>query len=501
VTFSRAGGILLHPTSLPGPFGIGDLGPASHRWVDFLAASGCELWQTLPLGPTSYKDSPYQSFSAFAGNLYLVSPELLMRDGLLMEADLSDLPQFPAHRVDYGAVITWKLTMLDRSFKRFSSGQSSELKADFAAFALAQAGWLDDFALFMALKDAHGGAAWNSWAGPLRTREPGALAQARVDHAQTIAKHKYGQFLFFRQWQELKSHANVNGVQIIGDIPIFVALDSSDVWANPGLFYLDQDGAPTYVAGVPPDYFSPTGQLWGNPLYRWERHKETGYAWWLARLRGVLEMVDAVRLDHFRGFEDYWEIPAGAPTAETGRWVAGPGAHFFDAVRAALGDLPIIAEDLGIITPRVTALRRRFELPGMKVLQFAFTGQTDDPFLPHNYEANNYVTYTGTHDNDTTAGWLESATATEIDYFHRYTQALDDELSWRLIRLAWSSVAVYAIAPMQDFLNLGTRARMNRPGSPDGNWEWRIYPGDLSLALARRIKELNRLYNRYRPSP
>jgi 4-alpha-glucanotransferase len=498
MTFARASGVLLHPTSLPGPFGIGDIGPAAHRWIDFLAAAGCELWQTLPLGPTSYKDSPYQSFSAFAGNLYLISPEYLIRDGLLIDADLLDLPRFPEHRVDYGPVITWKLALLDRSFQRFVNAATTRVRAEFAAFERAQAEWLEDFALFMALKDAHGGAAWISWAEPLRKRLPSALAEARQDHAQSITKHKYGQFLFFRQWRELKLHAGTRSVRIIGDIPIFVALDSSDVWASPELFYLDREGAPTCVAGVPPDYFSPTGQLWGNPLYRWERHKETGYAWWLARLRSVLEVVDEVRLDHFRGFEDYWEIPAGAPTAETGRWVSGPGVHFFERVRAELGELPIIAEDLGIITLGVTALRKRFDLPGMKVLQFAFTGKPDDPFLPHNYECN-YVTYTGTHDNDTTAGWYGKASATELEYFHQYTNASDEEVAWRLIRLAWSSVAVYAIAPMQDFLNLGTRARMNLPGTPDGNWEWRMYQGDLTSNLAERIKGMNLLYNRCRP--
>jgi len=495
MTFTRAGGILLHPTSLPGPFGIGDIGPSAHRWIKFLSSAGCKLWQTLPLGPTSYKDSPYQSFSAFAGNLYLISPEFLARDGLLKDSDLKNLPSFPEHRVDYGSVIKWKLGMLERSFKRFTHKATAELRSEYNRFEHAEADWLDNFSLFMALKDAHDGASWTSWDEPLRQRLPTALAKARISHAQSIDKHKYGQFLFFRQWRELKLQASIHGIEIIGDVPSFVALDSADVWSNPELFYLNPDGSPVCVAGVPPDYFSPTGQLWGNPLYRWAVHKDTGYAWWIARLRKTLEMVDVVRLDHFRGFEDYWEIPAAAPTAETGRWVSGPGDHFFEQVRAQLGQLPIIAEDLGIITLGVTALRKRFGLPGMKVLQFAFHGQPDDAFLPHNYD-DACVAYTGTHDNDTTAGWYSKATATELEYFDHYTNAIEAEIAWRMIRLVWSSVAVYAISPMQDFLNLGSEARMNLPGSPDGNWEWRLHQDDLATNLAARIKAMNLLFHR-----
>lgn len=491
----RASGILLHPTSLPGPDGIGDLGPQAYRWVDFLAAAGCALWQILPLGPTGYGDSPYQCFSAFAGNPYLVSPATLLDEDLLALSDLADRPPFPADYVDYGEVIPWKLTLLDRAFARFQSSASPELRAEFAAFQTAQASWLHDFALFMALKEANGGEAWDSWPAAWRQREAPAMQEARQTHAEAIQRHAFRQFLFFRQWSALRTYAAGKGIHIIGDIPIFVAYDSADVWAHPELFYLDEQGKPTVVAGVPPDYFSPTGQLWGNPLYRWDVHAETGYAWWLGRLRATLQTVDYIRLDHFRGFAGYWEVKAGMPTAEIGRWAPGPGTHFFSTVQQALGDLPIIAEDLGVITPDVVALRDGFGLPGMRVLQFAFTGDPKDPFLPHNHIPN-CVVYTGTHDNDTTRGWYATAPEKERDFFRRYLGSDGHDPAWDLIRAAWASVANLAVAPMQDFLSLGGEARMNLPGRETGNWGWRMPYGALSQALRDRIADFNFLYRR-----
>lgn len=493
--FKRSSGILLHPTSLPGPYGIGDLGPQATRWVDFLSEVGCGLWQVLPLGPTGYADSPYQCFSAFAGNPYLVSPDLLLEEGLLRPKDLSDRPSLSAGYVDYGSIFQWKPALLDRAYARFCQDGTPALRQELAAFQAAQAGWLDDFALFMALKEAFGGAPWVNWPAPLRARRPEALAAARQQYAEVIERQVFRQFLFFRQWTALRSYAHDKGLRIIGDIPIFVAHDSADVWANPGLFYLDDAGRPTVVAGVPPDYFSPTGQLWGNPLYRWDLHQQSGYAWWLKRIRAVLELVDIVRIDHFRGFAAYWEVPGDAPTAETGRWVPGPGKDFFSAVRQALGDLPIIAEDLGVITPDVEELRDSFDLPGMKIFQFAFGSDSTDPFLPHNYPQN-CVVYTGTHDNDTARGWYERVPESEKDFYRRYLDRDGSQVAWDMIRAVWMSVAVFALAPLQDFLHLGNEARMNYPGNPQGNWTWRMPEGALSAALCRYIAELNTLYSR-----
>ncbi len=498
MNFERSAGVLLHPTSLPGPYGIGDLGPQAYRWVDFLAASRTGLWQVLPLGPTGYGDSPYQCFSAFAGNPYLVSPQLLLQEGLLHRADLADPPPFPAERVDYGMVIPWKLGLLDRAWERFTHLPEGKLQAEFSLFRERQAAWLEDFALFMALKEARGGAPWPAWEVSLRRREPEALRAARAHLAPAIERQALRQFLFFRQWRALKAHANARGVRIIGDLPIFVAHDSAEVWAHPDLFHLDGDGNPTVVAGVPPDYFSATGQLWGNPLYRWERHAAEGYAWWLARLRTALELVDIIRLDHFRGFAGYWEIPAGEETAVKGRWMPGPGADFFAAVQEALGSLPLIAEDLGEITPDVVALRRAFGLPGMKILVFAFDGQPDNPFLPHNYSTE-CVVYTGTHDNDTAVGWYRRAPEKERDFARRYLARQGHDIAWDLIRAAWSSVAVFALAPMQDLLSLDNTARMNHPGRAEGNWQWRMSPEALGEGLRARLAEQNHLYGRAAP--
>ena len=500
--FNRSSGIILHPSSLPGPYGIGDLGPQAHHWIDFLAEAGCGLWQVLPLGPTGYGDSPYQCFSAFAGNFYLISPEALLMDNLLRPDDLADLPKFPQDHVDFGWVIDWKVGLLDRSFERFQQLRSTRLKAELDLFTEQHAAWLPDFALFMALKEAHHGAPWHTWEAPLRDRQADALAQARQQYDLAIQAQIYRQFLFFRQWEKLRQHAHNQGIQIIGDIPIFVAHDSADVWANPELFYLDRTGRPTVVAGVPPDYFSPTGQLWGNPLYRWRVHAQTDYAWWLQRIRAVLETVDIIRIDHFRGFAGYWEVPGKAKTAEKGRWVKGPGKKFFQAVRQALGDLPIIAEDLGVITPDVVDLRESFELPGMKILQFAFGGGPLDPFLPHNYPVN-CVVYTGTHDNDTVLGWYQrmGEDNPETDYYRRYFGRDGKDVTWDMIRGVWASVAVLSLAPIQDFLSLDNRGRMNYPGNPSGNWSWRMSADDLSDTLKQRIKELNYLYARDKEQP
>lgn len=499
--FERSSGILLHPTSLPGQYGIGDLGRRAHLWIDFLAEAGCSLWQVLPLGPTGYGDSPYQCFSAFAGNPYLISPGALLVEDLLHPDDLVELPKFPRERVDFGAVINWKLAVLDRSFLRFKNLASPQLGQAFTTFQGENADWLDDFALFMAIKEAHGGNPWPTWEAPLRDRQPQALAEARQNYEFAIQRQVYRQFLFFRQWQTLRHYAHENGIQIIGDIPIFVAHDSADVWAHPELFYLDRQGKPTVVAGVPPDYFSPTGQLWGNPLYRWEVHKSTGYQWWIKRIRAVLGLVDIIRLDHFRGFAGYWEVPGSAKTAEKGRWVPGPGKVFLQALKSSLGELPIIAEDLGVITPDVVDLRDSFNLPGMKILQFAFAGGPKDPFLPHHYPVN-CVVYTGTHDNDTARGWYERVEEGEKSIYRRYLARDGSNVAWDLIRACWASVAIFALAPMQDFINLGNEARMNYPGNPSGNWTWRLMDGVLTEALKKRVYDLNYLYSRLnKPEP
>jgi 4-alpha-glucanotransferase len=494
-TSRRSSGILLHPTSLPGPYGIGDVGPAAYAWVDTLAEAKQKWWQILPLGPTGYGDSPYQCFSAFAGNPYLVSPEALIEDGLLARADVAGADS-PAHKVDFGAVIKFKVKLLARAWENFQAGAAPSLRAEFDQFCAGQAAWLDDFALFMALKDSHGGVSWLEWDAGARRRDPATLDRARKDLADDIGLHKFRQFVFFRQWLALKAYANARGIRLIGDVPIFVASDSSDVWANPEFFLLDDERRPTVVAGVPPDYFSATGQLWGNPLYNWSALKKAGYQWWVERVRATLAQVDLIRIDHFRGFEANWEIPAGMPTAEKGRWVKGAGADLFVAMEKALDALPLIAEDLGVITPEVDALREQFNLPGMRVLQFAFGGATEDRFLPHAYETRNTVVYTGTHDNDTTRGWYAAITERERDFVRRYLARDGRDIAWDLIRLAWSSVADYAITPLQEVMDLGTEARMNTPGVLGGNWSWRFVEGQLTRAMLGRLREMTELYGR-----
>ncbi len=493
--FSRSSGVLMHPTSFPGRYGIGDLGPQAYRFIDFLYASGTKVWQILPLGPTGYGDSPYQSFSAFAGNPYLISPDLLLDENLLHPDDLSAHLDFSDELVEFGRVIGWKLNLLERAFIRFKREPGlASIREEYAAFCADSANWLDDYALFMAIKEANGGGAWSGWSEELKNRDDATLAEASQNYKEAIERFKFYQFIFFRQWRALRAYTKENGIQIIGDVPIFVAFDSADVWSNPELFYLDGKKLPTVVAGVPPDYFSPTGQLWGNPLYKWRIHKETDYAWWIKRFQATLAMVDIIRLDHFRGFAGYWEVPADSLTAEHGRWVPGPGADFFEAMRDALGELPIIAEDLGEITPDVFELRDQFNLPGMKILQFAFSDD-NNPFLPHHYPEN-CVAYTGTHDNDTAQGWYASAPEENRDYARRYMSVDGRDIAWDLIRTLWYSRADMVLAQMQDFLNLGTEARMNYPGRLGGNWDWRMNAEALTKPLVERLRQLNEEGNR-----
>jgi 4-alpha-glucanotransferase len=449
----------------------------------------------MPLGPTGYGDSPYQSFSAFAGNPLLISFDILLREGLLAEQDLADAPALPDVMVDYGAVIPFKLAVLRRSFDRFKRAASPEQRDTFAAFRAQQRAWLADYALFAALKDAHGGANWNTWDPPIARREPAAVGEWGSRLSAETEYHAYLQWQFFGQWLALKGYANARDIEILGDIPIFAAYDSADVWANREIFALNEEGHAIVVAGVPPDYFSATGQLWGNPLYRWDVLAQTGYSWWVERFRAALTLTDIVRIDHFRGFAAYWEVPAGEATAVNGRWVGGPGAELFDAVGAALGRLPIIAEDLGLITPDVEALRDQLGFPGMKVLQFAFGNGSADPYLPHNYRPSCAV-YTGTHDNDTTAGWWQTAAPHERRNVQLYLGRDGSDISWDFIRLALASVAEMAIIPLQDVLGLGSAGRMNTPGRAAGNWSWRYLPGMLSPQITERLRTLTDLYGR-----
>ena len=508
MNFQRAGGILCHITSLPGPYGIGEMGPQAFDWVDKLVAMGLKLWQILPHGVTGYGDSPYQCFSTFAGNPLWISFDLLIEDGLLSKSRLAKFPKYDENSVDYGNVIPARKDVLKSVCRNFDSHANETLRTGYAAFCEAQKAWLEDFALFMALKEAHELRPWHTWEADLVRRYPHALAQARTKYATSIHHTKIQQYLFFRQWHKLRAYANSRGVKVVGDIPIFVAHDSADAWANPDLFYLDNHGRCTVVAGVPPDYFSATGQLWGNPLYRWDEHKRTGYKWWIARMKNVLELVDIVRIDHFRGFEAYWEIPGDAETAINGRWVKGPEGDLFVALEAALGKMPIIAEDLGIITPPVEALRDRFHFPGMRVLQFAFGNDAKAAdYRPDSYPANCCV-YTGTHDNDTTVGWFNSqagagTTRSQEDIDKERKAILDylkkpdgSNIHWDLIELAFRSNANTAVAPLQDVMGLGTEARMNVPGTTSNNWRWRFTWDMLQDDMVRYMRHLSDVSNR-----
>lgn len=498
----RASGILLHVTSLPGRFGIGDLGPSSDRFMDAMVETGQTWWQMLPLGPTGFGNSPYQSQSSHAGNPLLISPERLVEDGWLRSSDLDDYPELPEGQVDFDAVREAKEALFRRAYR--------ECKGDppeFAAFRARESPWLDDFGLYMALKAAHDGKPWNDWEPGLVRREPAAMKSALREHAEAVREIQFVQFLFDQQWNRLRGFGKARNIRLVGDLPIFVSGDSSDVWARPDLFDLDEHNKPNAVAGVPPDYFSEDGQLWGNPLYCWSAHQEEHFAWWIARMKGTTDRVDLVRLDHFRGFAAYWAVPADAPTAASGRWVKAPGAEFLAAMRDGLGELPLIAEDLGDITPDVTALRDAFDLPGMRILQFAFG---DDPladdYLPYKHIPHCLV-YTGTHDNDTTRGWFTAPTvattqgvgliSAERAFVLRFVGTDGANIAWDMIRLAFSSVSDTTIVPMQDILGLDSSGRMNTPGTAVGNWGWRYRAEQFDGAARDHLADLTATYNRW----
>jgi 4-alpha-glucanotransferase len=500
--FARASGVLLHPTSLPGDFGIGDLGPAAYEFVDFLFACSQTYWQVLPLGPTGYGDSPYQCFSAFAGNTLLISPEKLIEYGVLTDVDIESRPKFEKGRADYGGVYEWKNTILSTAFERFHDAGETDLRKEFENFKSENAAWLEDYSLFRAIKASQAQKPWYEWDEKLKLRDPEAIASERKKLAQEIETQKFYQFLFFKQWNELRSYASGNGIKIVGDVPIFVALDSADVWCNRDKFKLNADGTPKVVSGVPPDFFSKTGQLWGNPIYDWDRMRADGFEWWVERIKHILKMVDLVRIDHFLGFSAAWEVPGGDETAENGNWVKVPGEEVFAAFKEELGDLPFWVEDLGVVTPEAELLRDSHELPGMRILQFAFGGDAGNVHLPHNY-VNNCIAYTGTHDNDTTVGWWNALKESDdenasraINHCLKYLNSDGVDIHWDFIRAIWSSVADTAVVPMQDLLGLGNEARMNLPATTSGNWTWRYSEGAITDQLTARLKKLTELYGR-----
>jgi 4-alpha-glucanotransferase len=495
--FSRSSGVLLHPTSLPGPHGSGDFGADAYHFVDWLVDGAQALWQILPLGGIGPGNSPYMSSSAFAGNVLMIDLAELQQRAWLAGADLEPTPGLTDQTLNFAAVVPYRMERLTRAAQGFAAQASAVDLADYESFCAAHASWLDDYALFMALAETYPGRDWCDWDAALAAREPAALAQATKTHAQRIGFWKFCQWCFFRQWLKLKAYANQRKVRIVGDAPIFIAHHSAEAWARPELFELDSKGRPTVIAGVPPDFFSATGQRWGNPLYRWPAHAQDGYAWWVERVHRIFELVDIVRIDHFRGFAGYWEIPASEPTAQIGRWVSGPGAALFGAIAKALGPLPIIAEDLGVITPDVEQLRKSFEFPGMRVLHFAWgeDGFAEPRFLPHNHECDTVV-YTGTHDNDTTLGWWQTAAEPVRHHLREYLATDGHAVHWDLIRAACASVADLALYPMQDALGLDGRHRMNFPGKPEDNWTWRFTWGQVPADAAARLRRLNELYQR-----
>jgi 4-alpha-glucanotransferase len=508
VKFPRSSGILLHITSLPSRFGIGDLGPAAFEFADFLQAARQKLWQVLPLNPTGYADSPYQCFSAFAGNPMLISLEQLRDRGLLQNANLDASPAFPEKYVDFGPVIEFKFSALRRAAQNFFSDASHSDRGRFDDFCQKNRAWIDDYALFMAAKDEHHGVAWTFWEGRIRQRDASALAEWAQKLEFAVNAYKFWQFEFFRQWERLKNYCHDREIRFMGDIPIYVAHDSADVWSRPDVFYLDDQGRPTVMSGVPPDYFSATGQLWGNPIYRWDVLAANGFQWWIERFRGAFGLFDFARLDHFRGFEAYWEVPGNETTAANGRWVKGPGEKFLAAIEAAFGELPIVAENLGVITPEVEGLRKKFGLPGMSLLQFAFGNDPQGPsFRPHNY-SRDLAAYTGGHDNDTTVGWWSSSgagdstrTPEDVRKEHEFARAYlnfkdDSQVNWVLIQAVMASIANVAMVPLQDVLGLGSEARMNLPATMSGNWKWRYRPGALTSALSDRLRSYVELYDR-----
>ena len=495
--FERSSGILFHPTSLPGKYGIGTLGKEAYAFIDFLKKSKQKLWQIFPLGPTGYGDSPYQSFSSFAGNPYLIDFDLLIEAHLLSEEDLKDIFFGDNEEyIDYGAIYNQKYPLLRKAYENFKSSDNNEMKGSLENFKRENSSWLNDYSLYISLKNHFNGLPWNEWAQDIKNREDGAMHHYRSELADDIEYHNFIQFLFFKQWGDVKRYANENGIKIIGDIPIFVAADSSDAWANPEIFLFDKERKPVKVAGVPPDYFSATGQLWGNPLYNWEKLRDTNYNWWVERVRANLSTCDIIRIDHFRGFEAYWAVPYGDDTAINGQWEPGPGIDLFNAIKSQLGELPIIAEDLGLMTQGVIDLREATGFPGMKILGFAFDSGEENDYLPHTY-TRNCVVYTGTHDNDTLVGWFQKAKEEDREFARNYLNSrADEEIHWDAIRGAWSSVACMAISPVQDFLGLGSEARINTPGVASGNWQWRLKHGVLTNELAEKIAKLTKIYSR-----
>ena len=491
----RASGVLLHISSLSGDDGIGTIGRSAYKWVDFLNSAGVKYWQILPLNPTGYGNSPYQGLSASAGNPLFIDLQELVYEGFLNTTDLQQPPHFPLQKVNFQKVLSWKPKMLRHAYERFLSGELTQINEAYDQFVDTNDSWLRDFGLFMAVREKYQLVSWNNWPDPLRTRDPKTLQTFKKENRQEIEFHKFLQFLFFRQWGKLKSYANSMGVQLIGDIPIFMGYDCADVWAYPHLFQLDKDLEPLAVAGVPPDFFSDTGQLWGNPLYDWKSHQKENYKWWNARVRETLKTVDLIRLDHFRGFAGYYRIPAGAETAEVGEWVPGPGKDLFDAMLTEIGRLPFIAEDLGIITEDVIALRERYNFPGMRLLQFGFWKDGDHEFLPHNYP-DNCVVYTGTHDNDTTVSWYTKAPLYERKFCTSYLGGHTADIAHEMIRTIWRTNARIAIAPLQDFMRLGGWARMNLPATTTGNWLWRMKPGAVTQQLVEWVKKINITFNR-----
>lgn len=494
--FERASGVLVHPTSFPSDYGIGDLGPSAYTFLNFLDSTHQSIWQILPLGPTGYGNSPYASFSAFAGNTYLISPDVLVQKGYLSRAE-ADAVRVPSTMVaDYDAAYAIKDTLFAKASERFFASSDAATKAAYKQFLAANAYWVEDYVLFMAIALECGKQSWNTWEPGLALRKPKALANARKRLATAIDTQRFLQFEFFNQWMAVKTYANQRGIRVVGDIPIFVDHNSSDVWSHPEYFEVDAKGNRIKVAGVPPDYFSATGQLWGNPLYKWKVLAKDGYSWWMERFKQMFRMFDLIRVDHFRGFDAYWEVDASAKTAEYGRWVKGPGKDLFETIRQNLGDVPIIAEDLGVITPSVVDLRDTFDFPGMKILQFSFTDNQANAFLPHNYTTANCVVYTGTHDNDTTLGWYTSAPEAEKHRAREYTRSDGGAIHWELIRTGMMSVADQAIFPLQDIMGLETEHRMNFPGTTANNWLWRYTPEMLNRVSADYLRHLVTMSNR-----
>lgn len=492
----RSSGILLHITSLPGKEGIGTLGLQARSFIDFLHSTGQSVWQILPTGPAGAGNSPYLCYSAFAGNPLMIDLELLMSDGLISDKWLTAIPRFNIRQVDFNRVEAWKMPLLRKAFENFQS-RPHQLENDYYHFLQEHGWWLNDFALFMAAKEHFGGIAWQGWPDSLRFRQPEGIDAYNAKLKSDVDFHRFVQFCFFRQWHQLKSYAKQKEISILGDLPLYVGTDSADVWSNPEIFMLDDHLQPTYVGGVPPDYFSEEGQLWGNPLFDWSALKKSDYHWWIARIHFNLRMFDRVRIDHFRGLESFWAVEAGAVNAKQGKWLKANGDEMLRILQQQLGELPLVAEDLGIITPEVDQLRNQFNLPGMRVLQFAFASDAANTHLPHNFE-NNTIVYTGTHDNDTTWSWLQLLPAKEKQLAISYLKPFNRKPVGALIEMAWASAAREAIIPLQDLLELGAEARMNIPGFASGNWGWRMRWSQIRGRHQKFLKEITARYNRLR---